>query len=48
MTNRNGSESAIGEALMMLPPIVPTLRICGEPNTETNFGELRDVLAAKV
>ncbi len=35
MTNRNGSESAIGEALAMLPPIVPTCRICGAPNTDT-------------
>jgi hypothetical protein len=32
IANRSGSESAIGEPLTMLPPSVPTCRICGPPN----------------
>jgi hypothetical protein len=32
VTYRNGSESAIGDALAMLPASVPTFLICGEPN----------------
>ena len=35
VTKRNGNESAIGDALTMLPPMVPTCRICGAPNRET-------------
>ena len=35
ITCRNGSESAIGEAFAMLPPIVPTCRICGAPKIST-------------